>query len=75
MVKNSMRRLLTVLIALVLIAGFMLVDSNAQKRRRASLHRALGPVLVQADRIKVVPAKGVIYQRVHPRLVRGRLSR
>jgi chromosome segregation ATPase len=34
MAKNSMRRLLTVLIALVLMAGFLLVDSNAQKRRR-----------------------------------------
>jgi chromosome segregation ATPase len=29
-----MRRFLTVVVALVLIAGFMLVDSNAQKRRR-----------------------------------------
>lgn len=34
MVKNSMRRFLTVLVAFVLIAGFLLVDSNAQKRRR-----------------------------------------
>jgi chromosome segregation ATPase len=34
MAKNSMRRLFTVLIALVLMAGFLLVDSNAQKRRR-----------------------------------------
>ncbi len=34
MAKNSIRRLLTMVVALVLIAGFMLVDSNAQKRRR-----------------------------------------
>jgi septal ring factor EnvC (AmiA/AmiB activator) len=34
MAKNSIRRFLTVVVALVLIAGFMLVDSNAQKRRR-----------------------------------------
>lgn len=50
MAKNSMRRFLTVLVALVLIAGFMLVDSNAQKRRRrrrAPSSRITNPAIYQ----------------------------
>ena len=34
MPKHSIRRLVTVVLALFLIAGFLLVDSSAQKRRR-----------------------------------------
>jgi len=34
MPKNSVRRLVTAILAIVLIAGFLLVDSSAQKRRR-----------------------------------------
>ena len=34
MPKNSIRRLVTAILALILIAGFLLVDSSAQKRRR-----------------------------------------
>jgi septal ring factor EnvC (AmiA/AmiB activator) len=51
MAKNSLRRFLTVLVALVLIAGFMLVDSNAQKRRRRrrapSAPRITNPAIYQ----------------------------
>lgn len=50
MAKNSMRRLLTVMVALVLIAGFMLVDSNAQKRkrrRRTTSPRISNPAIYQ----------------------------
>ena len=51
MVKNSMRRFLTVLVALVLIAGFLLVDSNAQKRKRRrrtpSAPRITNPAIYQ----------------------------
>lgn len=51
MVKNSMRRFMTVVVALVLIAGFMLVDSSAQKRKRrrrtSSAPRITNPVIYQ----------------------------
>ncbi|MDX6384008.1 MAG: hypothetical protein QOK48_1581 [Blastocatellia bacterium] len=51
MAKNSMRRLWTVVVALVLIAGFMLVDSNAQKRKRrrrtSSAPRITNPAIYQ----------------------------
>ncbi|HMJ25252.1 MAG TPA: hypothetical protein VK475_05465, partial [Pyrinomonadaceae bacterium] len=51
MVKNSIRRLLTVIVALVLMAGFLLVDSNAQKRRRRrrapSTRRITNPAIYQ----------------------------
>jgi chromosome segregation ATPase len=50
MPKNSMRRLLTAVLALILMAGFLLVDSNAQKRRRrrrASAPRIENPAIYQ----------------------------
>jgi septal ring factor EnvC (AmiA/AmiB activator) len=51
MVKNSMRRFVTVLVALVLMAGFLLIDSNAQKRRRRrrapSAPRITNPAIYQ----------------------------
>lgn len=51
MAKNSIRRLLTMVVALVLIAGLMLVDSNAQKRRRrrrtTSAPRITNPAIYQ----------------------------
>lgn len=51
MAKNSIRRLLTALVALGLMAGFLLVDSNAQKRRRRrrspSAPRITNPAIYQ----------------------------
>jgi DNA repair exonuclease SbcCD ATPase subunit len=39
MPKHSIRRLMTAVLAIFLVAGFLLVDSNAQKRRRRSTRR------------------------------------
>lgn len=39
MAKHSIRRLLTAVLAIVFVAGFLLVDSNAQKRRRRTGRR------------------------------------
>ncbi len=39
MPKNSIRRFVTAVLALFLIAGFLLVDSSAQKRRRRTTRR------------------------------------
>ena len=50
MPKHSIRKLLTAVLALVLMAGFLLVDSNAQKRRRrrrASAPRIENPAIYQ----------------------------
>jgi septal ring factor EnvC (AmiA/AmiB activator) len=51
MPKNSVRSLITAVLALFLIVGFMLVDSNAQKRRRrrrkSSAPRIENPAIYQ----------------------------
>ena len=51
MPKHSIRRLVTVVLALFLIAGFLLVDSSAQKRRRRrrapSAPRITNPAIYQ----------------------------
>src|SRR2546421_10880650 len=51
MPKNSIRRLMTAIFAIVLIAGFLLVDSSAQKRRRRrrapSAPRITNPAIYQ----------------------------
>jgi chromosome segregation ATPase len=51
MPKNSIRRLVTAVLALFLIAGFLLVDSSAQKRRRrkrtSSAPRIENPAIYQ----------------------------
>ena len=51
MPKNSIRRLMTAIFAIVLIAGFLLVDSSAQKRRRRrrapSAPRIMNPAIYQ----------------------------
>ena len=51
MPKNSIRRLVTAILALFLIAGFLLVDTSAQKRRRrkrtSSAPRIENPAIYQ----------------------------
>jgi chromosome segregation ATPase len=51
MPRNSIRRLVTVVLALFLIAGFLLVDTSAQKRRRrrrtSSAPRIENPAIYQ----------------------------
>lgn len=51
MPKNSIRRLVTVVLAIFLVAGFLLVDSSAQKRRRrkrtSSAPRIQNPAIYQ----------------------------
>jgi chromosome segregation ATPase len=51
MPKNSVHRLVTAILAIVLIAGFLLVDSSAQKRRRRkrapSAPRITNPAIYQ----------------------------
>ncbi len=50
MLKHSIRNLVTAVLALILIAGFLLVDSNAQKRRRrrrSSAPRIENPAIYQ----------------------------
>jgi chromosome segregation ATPase len=51
MPRNSIRRLVTAILALILIAGFLLVDTSAQKRRRrrrtSSAPRIENPAIYQ----------------------------
>ena len=55
MPKHSIRRLLTVVLAIFLMAGFLLVDSSAQKRRRrkrtSSAPRIQNPAIYQPSPI------------------------
>ena len=52
MPKHFIRRLMTMLLAIFLVAGFVLVDSSAQKRRkrrRSSSGRITNPAIYQPD--------------------------
>lgn len=51
MAKHYIRRLMTMVLAVFLIAGFLLVDSSAQKRRkrRRSSRRITNPAIYQPD--------------------------